>query len=98
MIHQGEAGDAEEGVKQADDILYCQDDAEFPEGVLKDLYSTEGCGGDRHSGGMESLGDGCEDSGEGPLQSYLDGEVVIGLLLKKRGVQVACRGGRLSDR
>ena len=88
MIHQGEAGDTEEGDLQADGVLYCQENSEFPEGALEDIHSTEGCGGSHQGGGMGSLGDGLVYGGEGPLQANHGMEAMGGVLLKKDRGQV----------
>ena len=87
----------EEGYKQADGIFHSQDDTEAPEGALEDIFLTEGCVSGREGGGMSTLGDGLSDGGNGPLRYYLDREAMGGVLLKKRGGMVACRGGRRSD-
>ena len=76
-----------------DGVLHNQDNTESLEGALQDICLTDGCGGGREDGGMRPIDNGFADGEKGPLQADIDIETMGALLLKKRGVRVACGDG-----
>ena len=80
-----------------DSVLHGQENTESLGGALNDIRSTEEYDGEHEGGGMGTLGNGLEDGGKGTIWSELDRGAVGGILLKKRGGRVACRGRMWSE-